>query len=106
MNKIEWDGKLRDSDLWKLFTDNPDEKSETVLFFSKLKLLLEPVKFEDETRYYHLYEHGALLGEQSKDAHLRATVTQRNLFRVASAMAARHRSVEVAIQYLGTSPAD
>lgn len=41
MNKIEYDGKVDEQDLWRLFTDAPDQPSETVLFFSQLKPLLK-----------------------------------------------------------------
>ena len=100
MNKIEYSGKVREQDLWKVFSDRPDEPSETVIFFSQLKPFLTPVKFEDETRMYHLFEHSTVPAP-STNARWRATVTQKNLRRVANAMSKACQ--EVAIQYLGTS---
>lgn len=51
---------------------------------------------------YHLYERGTVL-EQPSGARLRDTVTQKNLFRVASATVGRSRFVDMEMQYLGTS---
>lgn len=98
MNKIEYSGKVREEDLWKLFSEHPEQPSDTVIFFSQLKPLLKPMKFENETRRYQLFEHSTVRAPASS-ARWRATVTQRNLRRVANAMSKSCR--EVAIQYLG-----
>lgn len=99
MNKIEYSGKVREEDLWKLFSEHPNQPSNTILFFSQLKPLLKPVKFKDETRLYHLFEHSTVSAPPS-DARWRATVTQNNLRRVATAMSKTCH--DVAVQYLGT----
>lgn len=102
MNKIEWDtvdGILEEADLWKLFSDHPDKPSEAILFFSQIKPLLSKMRFEDDTRFYHVYEHGTV-SESPDGVGNRATVTQRNLRRVANAIAGRGNS-DAAIQYLG-----
>lgn len=100
MNEIEYNGKVQEQDLWKIFSDHPDTPSETVIFFSQLKLLLKPVKLEDETRMYHMFEHSTVPAPPT-NARWRATVTQKNLRRVANAMSKACQ--EVAIQYLGTN---
>lgn len=99
MNEIEYNGEVQEQDLWKIFSDDPDKPSETVIFFSQLKLLLKPVKLEDETRIYHLFEHSTVPAPAT-GARWRATVTQKNLRRVANAMSKACQ--DVAIQYLGT----
>ncbi len=103
MNRIEWDtvdSILKEADLWKLFSEHPDHQSETILFFSQIKPLLSKIQFEDETRFYHVYEHSAV-PEAPDWARSRAIVTQRNLRRVANVIAGRGNS-DAAIQYLGT----
>lgn len=103
MNKLGWDtadGILDEADLWKLFSDHPDQPSETVQFYHELKPLLARMRLEDETRYYHVYRHSAGFPDPPADARFRATVTQRNLSRVASAISGRGKS-DAAIQYLG-----
>lgn len=107
MNKIEWDtedGILAEANLWKLFSDSPDAASETILFYSQIKPLLRKMRVTDETRYYHVYHHPGGFPQPPVGARVRVTVTQRNLRRVASAIAGRGNS-DAAIQYLGTSPA-
>lgn len=102
MNKIEWDtvdGILEEADLWKLFSEHPDQQSETILFYSQIKPLLTKMRLEDETRFYHVYEHSTV-PEAPDRARSRAIVTQRNLRRVANAIAGRGNS-DAAIQYLG-----
>ncbi|MEP4195950.1 MAG: hypothetical protein ABJL99_09980 [Aliishimia sp.] len=101
MNKIEYDGKVDERDLWKLFTDAPDKPSEVVLFYSQLKPLLKPMKFQDQSRRYLLFEHGTA-PEASNTARLRATVTQKNLRSVANSISKQCQ--EVAIQYIGCKP--
>ncbi len=101
MNKIEYDGKVLEQDLWKLFSEHPDQPSDTILFFSQLKPLLKPMKFEDEGRYYHLFEHDTVPAPASS-VRWRATVTQKNLRCVANAMS--KACSDVAIQYLGVQP--
>lgn len=62
MNKLEWDtadGVLDEADLWKLFSDHPDNPSEAIRFYFELKPLLTKMRLEDETRYYHIYRHTA-----------------------------------------------
>ncbi|MEP1768206.1 MAG: hypothetical protein ABJJ53_16390 [Sulfitobacter sp.] len=100
MNKITYDGKVDEQDLWKLFTHDPDKPSETILFYCQLKPLLKPMKFQDEGRKYHLFEHSTVPATSS-DARLRATVTQKNLRSVADAMSKQCQ--DVAIQYVGCS---
>lgn len=101
MNRIEYDGKVDEGDLWKLFSDDPDRPSDTILFYSQLKPLLKPTKFKDESRRYQLFEHSTV-PTAAGDARLRAAVTQKNLRTVAKAMAGACQ--EVAIQYLGRVP--
>ena len=106
MNKIEWDtedGVLEEANLWKLFSEHPDQPSETIQFFSAIKSLLKKMRFTDETRYYHVYHHSANFADSPEDARFRATVTQSNLVRVAAAIAGRGNS-DAAIQYLGPLP--
>ena len=98
MNHIEYDGKVDENDLWKLFSDDPDKPSETILFYCQLQPLLKPMKFEDESRRYLLFEHD-VVQSTANDARMRATVTQKNLRPVARAMAKVCQ--DVAIQYLG-----
>lgn len=103
LRTIEWEGEPSENDLWKLFSDNPDAASERVLFYSQLKPLLRKMRLTDETRYYSIYEHSPV-PERPENARLRATVTQRNLYRAAGAMITGANS-DAAIQYLGRSPA-
>lgn len=103
LRAVEWEGELDESNLWKLFSDNPDAAAERVLFYSQLKPLLRKMRLTDETRYYGIYEHSPVT-ERPERARLRVTVTQRNLYRVAGAMITGANS-DAAIQYLGTSPA-
>ncbi|WP_119837970.1 hypothetical protein [Pseudooceanicola algae] len=102
MTHIEYDGKVDENDLWKLFSDDPDKPSETILFFSQLQPLLKPITFEDESRRFLLFEHG-VVQSTANGPRMRAIVTQRNLRTVAKAMAKACQ--EVAIQYLGRAPA-
>jgi hypothetical protein len=81
-----------------LTNTDPDQPSDTTLFFCELKPLLKPMKFEDEGRLYHLFEHSTVPAPPCS-ARLRATVTQKNLRRVANAMSKMCQ--DVAIQYLG-----
>jgi hypothetical protein len=105
MNKVEWEGILDEGDLWKLFSDHPDKPSETILFFSEIKPLLKKMRFMDEARRYQVYSHGTGYPDRPEDARYRATVTQRNLRAVATAIAGRGNN-DAAIQYLGRSEAD
>jgi hypothetical protein len=108
MNMIEWeteDGVLEEADLWKLFSDHPDKSSETIQFYYDLKPLLAKMRLEDETRYYHVYRHSAGFPDSPGGARFRATVTQRNLRRVATAISGRGKA-DAAIQYLGPNPQD
>lgn len=99
--KVAWEGEsLTEDDLWKLFSDAPDKANDTILFYSEIKPLLAKMKLEDETRMYHVYEHSTV-PEPPDGACLRATVTQRNLKRVAKVIAGRG-NFDAAIQYLGT----
>lgn len=103
MNNIEWDtedGILEEADLWKLFSDHPDQPSETVQFYHSLKPLLAKMRLKDETRFYHVYRQSADFPDQPADARFRATVTQRNLRRVAAGISGNGKS-DAAIQYLG-----
>ncbi|SLN66748.1 hypothetical protein PEL8287_03704 [Roseovarius litorisediminis] len=103
MNKIEWDtenGVLDENDLWKLFSDHPNTAAETIMFYSQLKPLLRKMRFKDETRLYHVYHHPGGFPDPPVGARFRATVTQRNLRRVAAAIAGRGNN-DAAIQYLG-----
>jgi hypothetical protein len=105
MNKIEWDtadGVLEEANLWKLFTDCPDQPSETILFFSQIKPLLSKMRLEDDTRFYQVYQHGTV-AEGPAGSQTRAVATQRNLRRVANVIAGRGNS-DAAIQYLGARP--
>lgn len=101
--RMEWEGKLDESKLWTLFSDDPDSAAERVVFYSELKPLLRKMPLTDETRFYCVYQHYTV-PEGPEDARLRATVTQRNLFKVASAMFVSEERCDAAIQYLGTSP--
>lgn len=107
MTKIEWDtenGVLDENDLWKLFSDRPDQPSETIQLFSEIKPLLRKMRFKDENRRYHVYRIG-VENDTPLGTRFRATVTQRNLRAVATAIAGRGGS-DAAIQYLGQSEAD
>ena len=103
MIKITWDtadGILEEADLWKLFSDHPAQPSETLLFFSQIKPLLAKMRLNDETRFYQVYRHSTV--PQAPDRiGIRATVTQRNLRRVANSISGRG-NMDAAIQYLGT----
>ena len=101
--RMEWEGKPDESKLWKLFSDNPDNAAETILFYSELKPLLRKMRLTDETRFYCVYQH-SVVPERPESARLRATVTQRNLLKVAAAISTSEKN-DAAIQYLGTSPA-
>lgn len=104
MSRVEWDtedGILAEGDLWKLFSQHPDQPSEAILFFCQIKPLLKKMRLTDETRFYHIYEH-ATVPAAPEGARLRATVTQRNLRSVAAAIAGRGTG-DAAIQYLGKS---
>lgn len=106
MNEIVWDtadGILEEADLWKLFSEQPETPSETVQFFSNLKPLLAKMRLNDETRFFHVYRVHTSFAGPSYNSGLRATVTQRNLRLVATAIASRGYS-DAAIQYLGTRP--
>ena len=100
MNKIKYSGKLDEQDLWKFFSDHSNQPSDTIQFFSQLKPLLKPMKFKDETRLFHLFEHSTVPAPPS-DARWRATVTQKNLRGVANAMSKACQ--DVAVQYIGPS---
>ena len=92
MNKIEWDtenGVLDENDLWKLFSDHPEQPSETILLYSQLKLLLRKMRFKDVPRHYHVYSHSGGFPDPPVGARFRATVTQRNLRSVAAAISGR-----------------
>ena len=78
----------------------PDKPSETIRFYSHLEHALKRIRLEDETRYYHVYEHSPV-PQAPEGARYRATVTQRNLRRVAAAIAGRGGH-DAAIQYLGS----
>ena len=107
MRKIEWDtenGVLDENDLWKLFSDGPDQPSETIQLFSEIKPLLKKMRFKDETRRYHVYRIG-VENDTPLGTRYRATVTQRNLRAVATVIAGRGNTT-AAIQYLGQSEAD
>lgn len=108
MRVIEWSTEDRaphENDLWNLFSDHPDKPAETILFYSQLAPLLRKMRLKDETRLYHVYGTGDIVfgGVVSplESIPFRATVTQRNLRRVAAAIARRGPG-EVAIRYLGT----
>jgi hypothetical protein len=103
MSKVELqgeNGKFNEDDLWKLFSDHPDRPSETIRFFCELELALKRMRLEDETRYYRVYEHSSVPAPP-EGARYSATVTQRNLRRVAAAIAGRGGH-DAAIQYLGS----
>ncbi len=98
--KVEWEGEcLSEDDLWNLFSDHPNEASDTIQFYSRLKPLFAKMKLTDDSRMYHVYRHSTLR-EPPDGARLRATVTQRNLWRVAGVIAGRGNN-DAAIQYLG-----
>ena len=102
MTKIEWDtknGVLDENDLWKLFSVHPDQPSEAIQLFKAIKPLLRKMRLKDETRLYHVYRIGEDT-ESPLDTRFRATVTQRNLRAVATAIAGRGGG-DVVIQYLG-----
>jgi hypothetical protein len=101
--RMEWEGEPDESNLCKLFSDNPDNAAETILFYSDLKPLLRKMRLTDETRFYSVYQHSSV-PERPDSARLRATVTQRNLLKVAAAISTSEKN-DAAIQYLGTSPA-
>lgn len=104
MRVIEWSTEDRaphENDLWKLFSDQPDKPAETVLFYRQLAPLLRKMRLKDETRLYHVYGIGDITSPP-ESVPFRATVTQRNLGRVAAAIAGRG-PLDVAIQYLGRS---
>lgn len=108
MNKIEWDteeGVLDENDLWKLFSDRPDQPSETIQLFSEIKPLLRKMRFKDEHRRYHVYRIG-VENDTPLGTRYRATVTQRNLRAVATVIAGRGDNTDAAIQYLGQSEVD
>jgi hypothetical protein len=98
MNRIDYDRVVDENDLWKLFSETEHSPSETTLFFSQVKPLLKPMKFSDGSKLYHLFEHSTVPTPPER-AQWRATVTQKNLWKVANAMSkACH---DVAIQYVG-----
>lgn len=99
---IEFEGVFEEDDLYKLFSKSPNKASEKTVNFHQLKALLRKTKFTDETRFYHLFGR-VLASEQPDGSRTRATVTQKNLFRVASVMDATSAGskMAIAIQYLG-----
>lgn len=97
MNRIDYDHVVDENDLWKIFSESEYSPSETTLFFSQVKPLLKSVKLGDEGKLYHLFEHSTVPTPPER-AQWRATVAQKNLWRVANAMSkACH---DVAIQYV------
>ena len=89
MTKIEWDtenGVLDENDLWKLFSDDPGKPSEAIQLFKSIKPLLRKMRFKDETRRYHVSLRCRTTPTETR---YRATVTQRNLRAVATAIAGR-----------------
>lgn len=111
--KIEWDeGEApHEDDLWKLFSDHPDKPSDEIQYYTDIKTLLAKMKLKDETRFYKLSTQG-MNSESLEGGLVRATVSQRNLYRVAKLMTGRVSSItgygrpETAIQYLGPRDRD
>lgn len=99
MNHIGYDRVIDENDLWKIFSESDHSPSETILFFSQIKPLLKPMKLSDESKLYHMFEHSTVPTPPER-AQWRATVAQKNLWKVANAMSkACH---DVAIQYAGS----
>lgn len=61
---------------------------------------MKEMRLEDERRFFHIYRHSSGCAEQPEGARFRAVVAQRNLRRLASAVAGRG-SGDAAIQYVG-----
>lgn len=96
-----------ENDLWKLFSDAPDQPGTHIRTFDlELRTVLKTkIKLTDTTRFYHLYRCGYSVGtysaESAKDKNsAQAIVSQANLRTVGFAMARRYRD-DVAVQYLG-----
>lgn len=99
-----------ENDLWKLFSDAPDQPGTHIRTFDlELRTVLRTkIKLTDTTRFYHLYLCGydvaQYSAEDAKDKNsAQAIVTQANLRTVGLAMARRYRD-DVAVQYLGPLP--
>lgn len=98
---LEWDGVVpHEDDLWKLFSDHADNQSDTIVYFEEIKPLLLQMRLTDETKFYHVYDHGTVPMPPDGAAR-RATVTQKNLRNVARAIDGRGSATAAAIQYLG-----
>jgi len=97
-NRVVTIGDVDEDDFWKIFSDAPDQPSEKIIFVCQIQTLLKKAKFKDERTMYHVFEHSPVPVTPS-DARLRATVTQKNLPRVARVMERVCRGA--AIQYLG-----
>lgn len=101
MSEIELekvDGKFKEDDLWKLFSESPDKGSNTVRFYSHIKTLLENMKLEDQTRFYRVFDESY----DYDGSRFFATVTQANLRRVAKIIGGPGTRTDAAIQYLGS----
>lgn len=103
MSEIELEavnGKFKEDDLWKLFSESPDKGSDTVRFYCDIEKLLANMKLEDRTRFYRVYDQGPVLTGPN-GGRFCATVTQANLRRVAKVIDAPGYNTSAVIQYLG-----
>ena len=98
-NRVVTIGDVDEDDFWKMFSDAPDQPSEKIIFVCQIQPLLKKAKFKDERRMYRVFEDNPVSVTTLSDARLRATVTQKNLPRVARVMERVCRGA--AIQYLG-----
>ena len=99
-----------ENDLWKLFSEAPDQPGTHIRTFNlELRTVLKTkIKLTDTTRFYHLYPCGYSVGTYSVEGskgenEAQAIVSQANLRTVGLAMARRYRD-DVAVQYLGPLP--
>lgn len=99
-----------ENDLWKLFSEAPDQPGNHVRTFDlELRTVLKTkIKLTDTTKFYHLFPCGLsgphYSAESAKHKNsAQAIVTQANLRTVGFAMARRYRD-DVAVQYLGPLP--
>jgi len=94
-----------ENDLWKLFSDTPDQPGNRVRTFdNELNMVLKSkIKLTDTTRFYHLFPGGLSVPNYAlwtgTGSSAQAIVTQANLRTVGRAMV--RKFTNVAVQYLG-----
>lgn len=97
-----------ENDLWKLFSDAPDQPGNRVRTFdNELNIVLKSkIKLTDTTRFYHLFPGGLSVPDYAlwtgTGSSAQAIVTQANLRTVGRAMV--RKFTDVAVQYLGPLP--